>query len=820
MGQKYAPRRLMILLSVVAAMVLALTLTAFAATSSTSGGKTYYHPPAVQGSNYITFDGIDVSVFQGSINWKKVKKAGVDYAFIRIGGTYGKSTFTQYHDLKFATNVANAKAAGVNVGVYYFSLAKTTSEAKKEANWVIDNLESAGVQPTMPVVMDYEFLSGSRLSTTTYTSTASVRKTLTANAKAFMNTIKSAGYTPMFYTYRSVCDWSPRFNMDDLQDYPFWLAQYSTSNSYSKRVDYWQYTSSGSVSGISGYVDRDFYYYNLNGTGTESGTDSIRDCSVSIPYSQMAYTGSALEPDVTVKDGSKTLKQGEDYTVSYFDNLKKGTAYVVVNGIGDYSNTTSKTFTIGSSNIASRDANVTSLDKVSGFGTSVKTSSSSVALSFKAVDNAQDYQVTYRTNQGSWQSVMTGGATKYTLKLPANTAVDVKVRAVTGNVYGSYSATRHRFVGRLTSSTTVSTSNGTLKIAWKPLTPATGTMSYLVTMIDDSGKSTTATVTGNSTASKTMSAEKGGDYTIKVTPNLTIGSQLYSGNSDGTKKYRLVNKADVTSVTAPSLTSLKAAWDNIGADKYRVYICSSATSTSGAKTVETTSTDATVTGLTSGKTYYVRVRPIDTDGHTYSGELSGAVSITPSRSVVRNAAEQTLSKINSLKVKGDANEPKVTVKIGAVEGATDYELTYRKNGGDWTTVSTGGETTYTLEGDYGDCYEVKARPIAIGDSETEYGASTGVHRRAVLKRGTIKKATAGNGTITLKVSQMDCSGYFVKVSGTNFKKYYRFPGSSQTTLKITGLKAGTYKVYVFTYKTLDDTNYNGVASKKATVSVK
>ena len=81
---KRVSRRLILLLSVMIALIMAFSLTVFAATSSTSGGKTYYHPPYVQGSNYITFNGIDVSVFQGSINWQKVKKSGVDFAFIRV----------------------------------------------------------------------------------------------------------------------------------------------------------------------------------------------------------------------------------------------------------------------------------------------------------------------------------------------------------------------------------------------------------------------------------------------------------------------------------------------------------------------------------------------------------------------------------------------------------------------------------------------------------------------------------------------------------------------------------------------------------------
>jgi GH25 family lysozyme M1 (1,4-beta-N-acetylmuramidase) len=828
--QKRVSRRILLLISVTAAVLIALSLTVFAATSSTSGGKTYYHPPYVQGSNYITFNGIDVSVFQRSINWQKVKKSGVDFAFIRVGGTYGKSAFTQYKDSNFITNIQNAQKAGVNVGVYYFSLAKTTTEAKKEAAWVVNQIEAAGLQPNMPVVMDYEFLSGSRLSTTSYGSTASVRSQLTANAKAFMNYIKDAGYTPMFYTYRNVADWSPRFNMDDLQDYPFWLAQYSTSNSYSKRVDYWQYSSSGSVSGISGRTDMDFYYYNTNGTGTESGTKSIRSCSVSIPYSQMAYSGYALEPKVTVKDGSKTLTEGDDYTIAYFKNVNKGTAYVVVNGIGDYSNTISKTFKISGKNVASASEKVTSLGKVNSMTTTARPSSGSVKVKFSSVANAQDYQITYKTNDGEWKNVLTGGATSYTLKLSQNDAAAIKVRAVYGSgssaIYGDYSRTSYRYLGLAKISTVLNMNKEIAYVSWTPIQASQGTVSYSVSAVNSSGDADAQKYTGSDTTTRTISVEEGDDYTLRITPYLELNGQTYNGTHTGMDSYRLTSKCSAPTVTASSSgTSVKVSWNDVNADKYRVYVStSSSASTPNAVTKTTTSTNATVSGLTPGKTYYVSVRPIDVSDHTYNGELSTRTPVTLSSSISRGASENEPAapeKITKLSVTGSTSKAAATVKIGAVDGASDYQIAYRTNGGDWKTVSTGGKTTYTLTGSYGDRLEVKARAAASEDGKTVYSDYTGVKKRALLKQNKITSASSqAKGILKLNVKKMKYTGYYVKLTGNGTTKYYRFTNYKTTALTIKNLKAGTYKATVYNYTKSGSTTFNGCASKSVSVKVK
>ena len=307
-------------------------------------------------------------MYQGTINWKKVKAAGVDFAFIRCGGTWGRSAFGQYDDSTYSANVSNARSNGVNVGAYYFSLCITEAEAIKEADFAIAKVKAAGLPKGTPIIMDYEFLSDSRLNTAynkwKKTSLATARQNLTHLANTFLNRVAEEGYTPVFYSYRSLVDWSGRrFNMtaadnknENLAAFPFWLAQYSKDNSYldgdGVRMDYWQYTSSGSVSGITGKVDRDFMYYDTQGTGTAAGTKSIRETKITLEATSIKSDGTPKMPKVTVKDGKKTLKENTDYRLSYYNNVANGTATVVIDGLGSYSNSAYKDFALSSDGTA------------------------------------------------------------------------------------------------------------------------------------------------------------------------------------------------------------------------------------------------------------------------------------------------------------------------------------------------------------------------------------------------------------------------------------------------------------------------------------
>ncbi len=203
--------------------------------------KPYYND-----GTYKIRRGIDVSHHNKTIQWKKVKKAGISFAFIRIAYRgYGRNGRLCI-DRQFYRNIKNAKKAGIDVGVYIFSQAVNTKEAKEEAQLVLDTLK--GITLELPVVYDPERIIGAKARTDGMT-----RGQCTRNAIAFCKKIKAAGYQPMLY---SNMYWEAfRFNLKKLSDYPIWYADYKKKPQTPYDFSFWQYSSKGTVPGISGKVD-------------------------------------------------------------------------------------------------------------------------------------------------------------------------------------------------------------------------------------------------------------------------------------------------------------------------------------------------------------------------------------------------------------------------------------------------------------------------------------------------------------------------------------------------------------------------------------
>ena len=192
--------------------------------------------------------GIDVSKWNGNIDWNKVKSSGVNFVIIRCGYR-GSSAGALIEDPKFRANIKGAQAAGLRVGVYFFSQAVNEVEAVEEASMCINLCK--GYSLSFPVYIDIEGSNGRG-----DTISASQR---TANIKAFCGTIQSAGYRAGVYSNKT---WfTKNINTASLTNYKIWLAQYAANVSYTAtRYDMWQYTSKGSVSGISGNVDMNILY--------------------------------------------------------------------------------------------------------------------------------------------------------------------------------------------------------------------------------------------------------------------------------------------------------------------------------------------------------------------------------------------------------------------------------------------------------------------------------------------------------------------------------------------------------------------------------
>lgn len=192
--------------------------------------------------------GIDVSVWNGTIDWTKVAKSGVNYAIIRCGFR-GSSEGGLYADNKFAQNISNATKAGIKVGVYFFTQAVTEAEAVEEASMCINLVN--GYSLAYPIFIDVES-SGGRADGLS-------KDQRTAIINAFCKTVANSGYKAGVYANKNWFE--NKINASSLTGYTIWLAQYASKATYSQtRYDMWQYSSKGSISGISGDVDLNLSY--------------------------------------------------------------------------------------------------------------------------------------------------------------------------------------------------------------------------------------------------------------------------------------------------------------------------------------------------------------------------------------------------------------------------------------------------------------------------------------------------------------------------------------------------------------------------------
>lgn len=233
----------------------------------TINGKLYYYDASgkyvtgeqvIQGAKYTFASdgslvvgngafGIDVSKWNGTIDWNAVKNSGVNYVIIRCGYR-GSSSGALVVDPKFEANIKGATAAGIKVGVYFFSQAVNNSEAVEEASMVLELIKNYKI--SYPVFLDVE-ASGGRADGISVAARTDVIKT-------FCQTIQNSGYTAGVYANKN---WlTTKIDTSKLNQYKIWLAQYASAPTYTGRYDMWQYKSTGKVTGISGDVDLNWSY--------------------------------------------------------------------------------------------------------------------------------------------------------------------------------------------------------------------------------------------------------------------------------------------------------------------------------------------------------------------------------------------------------------------------------------------------------------------------------------------------------------------------------------------------------------------------------
>lgn len=194
--------------------------------------------------------GIDVSSYQGDIDFGAVKASGVDFVIIRLGYR-GYETGRIVYDKYAFDNLRKATAAGLDIGVYFFSQAITLEEAEEEAYFVLSAIEDYNI--TMGVVYDWESVSDPEARTADMD-----RDTLTKCCKVFLETIEASDYRAFLYFNRRQAKYHMDINY--LKDFDFWLAAYTDRMDFPYKIDMWQYTNQGRVPGIEGDVDINIYF--------------------------------------------------------------------------------------------------------------------------------------------------------------------------------------------------------------------------------------------------------------------------------------------------------------------------------------------------------------------------------------------------------------------------------------------------------------------------------------------------------------------------------------------------------------------------------
>lgn len=346
--------------------------------------------------------GIDVSKYQGTIDWGQVKASGVDFAMVRVGYR-AKTTGILYEDPGARYNLQEANANGIQTGAYFFSSAVTQEEAREEAEWVASFI--AKYKITYPVAYNCEDFQ----SPDSRQNGLSMEER-TQIACAFLDTVAAKGYTPMFYASRNEMEGNAQWNMDTLGSrYKVWVSQYpekpfpeTPKSSYSRAHDMWQYTSKGQVAGIRGNVDVNVAYF---GYSEEAEAKDKNPAQIVEANPEVGMNFTEVDETVTAKDATnlRNLPTTEGSTIVH--QLKNGeTAQrtgigsngwdrVIYNGQRLYavhSFLTTDLSAKGQSESAQADGGDSSQQGVSGTGENAADAQTSQAggLTFRAVNEA------------------------------------------------------------------------------------------------------------------------------------------------------------------------------------------------------------------------------------------------------------------------------------------------------------------------------------------------------------------------------------------------------------------------------------------------
>lgn len=588
-------------ISFLLAFIMLFTSTGVYASTKTRSkytGITYTHNSKFKNKELVY--GMDVSQHNGKINFKKAKRDGIEFVFIRVGYTgYTKSSFSLNLDKKYKTYIKDATKAGLKVGVYWYSQSTKVSEAKKEANALLKAIK--GYSITMPVVFDYEFadtkkgrLDSAKLSKTN----------MTANALAFLNTVSNAGYDACIYASENFLEEHLYANQIS-SNFKVWLANYSSKTNYKGDYEFWQHTAKGRVSGMRGNVDINFWYKGENSTylGTQ------------------VYTGAPIECGVYAAIDGRELVENVDYTLTYSNNVNVGTAHITLNGIGEHKGLKQNyTFNI----VPDKVKNVA---HISSENTSLKLSWNSVSgadayvITAESINNIKTFTKTvYGRTEGEIDGLIDGN--EYIVTVRA-LGYDSKGNALSGEPSDYISS---KTTGNKVSGVKVSArAEKSITLSWYRIADCE---SYTVYQYDSASKEykPVGKTDGNTDSLKISNLKQGVSYKFTVCANK---ENRQCEPSDAFSAVTVPKKVSNKSAKSKKSRRINYSFKKVSATGYQYQWSTHKNFKSNFLTKNTKSTKITIKTAQSRRRYYVRVRAYKTEpgGKKIYGKWSNVKSV-------------------------------------------------------------------------------------------------------------------------------------------------------------------------------------------------
>lgn len=738
--------------------------------------------------------GIDVSYYQGNIDWKKVKNSGVEFVIIRVGYRGYGSAGTLVEDPKFKTYLDGATKAGLKVGVYFYTQAITTAEAQEEAKFVLDRIKGYSLQ--MPIYYDIESVD---YDTGRLDSAGLSKAQKTALCTAFCDTIIKSGYSAGVYANYTWLN----YYIDGAglgRKYPIWLAHYTSNTNYDQRMDMWQYSGSGTVSGISAYTDVNVWYSGKLPLYV-SDLISVKNTSTSNTF---AWNGAPDATGYEVYQGTSpsdpNKKKIGDTKNTYFTNSNKSTGTMYKYMVRAYSDASGKRVYGDYSDVFTTCTLPANISKISA-----SARGTSVTISWNKVSKATDYVVEHNVN-GTWKQVGTTSSLSYKVNGITQNGVNkfrVKARRNYSGVYynGGYTYVNAEVtdipstVTGIRSTSNTSTSN---TITWNASTKAEGYEIYQWIGTTDSYK-----LIGTTTSTKFTNSKKssGTMYKYKVRAFNNVDGQRIEG-AYSSEFTTCTLPANVSfSLCSTDVDSITLNWNKVSkATGYQVEMYTNGTW----KTLSTLSgTSYTASGLSQNTAYRFRVRAIRNYNYInyYGGYTEKDITIRPA-----NTPEGLSSSVNT------SSSNTITWKsVNGVSGYSVYQWigttdSYRKLGDNaypyYTNSGKSSGTMYT--------YRVKA--YYVSDNVMQYSKPAQMVTCTLPANVTVKTAKRSGSKISLawnKVSK--ATGYEIYVkSGRSWKKLTTTSGKSYTAKNLSGTK--TFKIRA--YRKYNGVNYYGAYTEK------